>query len=56
MVCKINVENVPGEMELSGKWIVARQDKGYLWYWGSYETIARAKEVAEEIGGVVVWM
>lgn len=47
---KVKVNNVTEGEE---KFIVARVSDGELWYYGRYEE-ERAKEVAEEIGGIVV--
>ena len=55
MICKTEVNGMPGELESSGKWIVARLYEGQLWFWGAYETIAKAKQAQKEIGGVLLW-
>ncbi len=47
---KVKVNNVTEGEE---KFVVARVSEGELWYYGRYEE-ERAKEVAEEIGGIVV--
>lgn len=47
---KVKVNNVTEGEE---KFIVARVSDGELWYYGRYEE-ERAREVAEEIGGIVV--
>ena len=47
---KVKVNNVTEGEE---KFIVARVSEGKLWYYGRYEE-ERAREVAEEIGGIVV--
>jgi len=47
---KVKVNNVTEGEE---KFVVARVSDGELWYYGRYEE-ERAKEVAEEIGGIVV--
>ena len=47
---KVKVNNVTEGEE---KFVVARVSDGELWYYGRYEE-ERAREVAEEIGGIVV--
>ena len=47
---KVKVNNVTEGEE---KFIVARVSEGELWYYGRYEE-EKAREVAEEIGGIVV--
>ena len=56
MICKIEVNGMPGELETSGKWIVARIHQGELWFWGAYETVEKAKQAMDEIGGVLLWI
>ena len=36
------------------KWVVARYVDDELWFWGTYRTEERAREVADEIGGIAV--
>ena len=47
---KVKVNNVTEGEE---KFVVARVSDGELWYYGRYEE-EKAREVAEEIGGIVV--
>ena len=47
---KVKVNNVTEGEE---KFVVARVSEGELWYYGRYEE-EKAREVAEEIGGIVV--
>ena len=35
------------------KYIVARESEGFYWYWGSWEDVTRASEVAKIENGVV---
>ena len=44
----VKVNNLP-EVEEIG-FMVVRQDDGELWYYGTFDTEERAKEVAIEIG------
>lgn len=47
------VMNMPREKQVG--FIVARQHRGRLWFYGNYESEDRAYEIADEIGnGVVV--
>lgn len=50
--CKVYINNMPQKTE---KYVVARfdEDGKELWYWGSWDDVVRAKEVAEEVGGIV---
>ena len=47
---KVKVNNVTEGEE---KFVVARVSEGELWYYGRHEE-EKAREVAEEIGGIVV--
>lgn len=47
----VEVNNIPEETE---DWVVARCVARELWYWGSYDNEAQAKEVAKLIDGLVV--
>lgn len=49
----VEVNNIPEETE---DWVVARYSPQTrdLWYWGSWDNEAQAKEVAKLIDGVVV--
>ena len=51
--CKVEVNNMPEKVH---KFVVARVDTSdmRLWYWGSWEELDRARQAAEEIGGVVL--
>ena len=50
---QVEVNNVPKEC---CEWIVARWSVSScdLWFWGSWETEAQAKEIAKLIDGIVV--
>jgi hypothetical protein len=46
------IRNIPDDV-VSGKrqgYIVARVDRGAMWYYGCYETDVRAATVADELG------
>lgn len=47
----VEVNNVPENPE---KYIVATVCDCDLWYWGSWNNESKAKDVANEIGGIVV--
>lgn len=47
----IKINNEP---ETARLYIVARNVDDSLWYWGSYNDEAKAREVASQIGGIVV--
>lgn len=52
--CRVGVNNKPGDPK---KYIVAKYDEvtQALWYWGSWDDLTKAKEVAEELyNGIVV--
>lgn len=54
--CKVIIRNVP-ESIINGKrqgYIVARVDRGVMWYYGCYETDVRAATVADELGNGAV--
>jgi len=40
--------------EGSERFVVAKVDNTDLWYWGRWDDYDRAKEVAEEVGGIVL--
>lgn len=40
--------------EGSERFVVAKVDDTDLWYWGRWDDYGRAKEVAEEVGGIVL--
>ena len=44
----VKVNNLPAHIELG--YMVVRQVKGELWYYATYDTEEKAKEVAIEIG------
>ena len=50
---RINVENVP---PISNKWIVVRYDENTrkLWFWGSWDNLGSAIDIAKEVNGLVV--
>lgn len=50
---QVEVNNVPDDCK---EWIVARwspESRG-LWFWGSWDNKAQAKEIAKFINGIVV--
>ena len=47
------VRNVPAYAYDHPYWVVREAD-GDLWFYGAYDTIDRAREVAAMVGGVVV--
>lgn len=47
------INNVPGYADACPYW-VAREVEGEYWFYGAYLNEARAREVAEMEGGVVV--
>ena len=51
--CKIEVNNMPEKVR---RYVVARVDVTdmRLWYWGSWDEEHKARQAAEEIGGVVM--
>lgn len=52
IISVVRVQNLPPQHPKG--WIVARQDKAKLWYWGSYDTEDRAEMVAKQLGSGVV--
>ena len=50
---QVEVKNIPKIVE---KFVVARFDENTnsLWFWGSWNDEIKAKDVAIEIGGIVV--
>lgn len=56
MKCRAMVRNIPEDVATGKRqgYIVARVDRGVMWYYGCYETDARATEVASELGNGVV--
>lgn len=54
--CKAIIRNIPDDVAMGKEtgYIVARVDRAVLWYYGRYETDARATEVAGELGNGVV--
>lgn len=54
MIYSVNILNLP-KTPREG-YVVARTDESKLWYYGTYETEERAREVAVELGnGIVVY-
>lgn len=51
MTMKVKVKNVTAGEE---PYVVGRFVDDEFWYWGRFDTEQRAKEVAEEIGGIVL--
>lgn len=49
----VEINNLPEEVD---DWVVARYSPQTrdLWYWGSYDNEAQAKEIAKLIDGLVV--
>ena len=47
------INNMP-ERDIDDGYIVARRDGADLWYYGTYETEARAREVAQGLDNGVV--
>lgn len=55
LTAKVKVNNTPlSIIRSSGKFVVARDVNGALWYYGTYETEERANEVVEELGDGVI--
>jgi hypothetical protein len=52
IIATVKINNLP-DYDDAG-FMVVRQDDGELWYYGTYETEERAKEVAIEIGNGAV--
>lgn len=54
---KLKTASVPilNTPKTTKKYIVARSDKGVLWFYGSYEDYDRAMDVAIEVDGVVAY-
>lgn len=54
--CRAMVRNIPEDVATGKRqgYIVARVDRGVMWYYGCYESDARAMEVAEELGNGIV--
>lgn len=50
-ILRTSVLNVPLEHD---KYVVARLNRGELWYWGSYNSLDRAKTVAIQVNGVIL--
>lgn len=52
-LCQVEVNNLPKDCYewIVARWSVASHD---LWFWGSWETEAQAKEIAKVIDGIVV--
>ena len=56
MVCKTLVNNMPGELEIEGRWVVARLVDGELWFYGSYKEKEYAELAQREVEGVLLWI
>ncbi len=56
MVCKTLVNNMPGELEIEGRWVVARLVDGELWFYGCYKEKAYAEQARREVKGVLLWI
>ena len=56
MKCRAMVRNIPEDVALGKRqgYIVARVDRGIMWYYGCYETDVRAATVAGELGNGAV--
>ena len=50
--CKVEVKNTPYKKRQG--FMVARKNGTDLWYYGTYESLAKAKRVAEELGNGVI--
>lgn len=57
MKCRAMVRNVPEDVATGKRqgYIVARVDRGVMWYYGCYETDVRAATVADELGNGAVF-
>ncbi len=56
MVCKTLVNNMPGELDMEGRWVVARLVDGELWFYGSYKEKVYAEFAQREVEGVLLWI
>lgn len=56
MVCKTLVNGMPGELDMEGRWVVARLVDGELWFYGSYKEKAYAELAQREVEGVLLWI
>ena len=56
MKCRAMVRNIPEDVATGKRqgYIVARVDRGVMWYYGCYETDERAATVANELGNGAV--
>jgi len=56
MKCRAMVRNIPEDVATGKRqgYIVARVDRGVMWYYGCYETDERAATVADELGNGAV--
>lgn len=54
--CRAMVRNIPEDVATGKRqgYIVARVDRGVMWYYGCYETDERAVTVAKELGNGAV--
>lgn len=54
--CNAIIRNIPEDIVRGTRrgFIVVRVDRAVMWYYGCYESDARAMEVAEELGNGIV--
>ena len=50
-IMEVSVKNVP---TIHNRYVVARVGQGELWFWGSYDDLDRAREVAYMIPDGVI--
>lgn len=50
----LNMSDRWADKDRRGQFLVARQDRGRLWYYGTYEKHERAEQAALEIGNGIV--
>lgn len=48
----IPVKNIPPKVR---EYVVARLVDGEYWFYGSYGTAGRARQVADEVGGTLIY-
>ena len=51
ILASVNIQNASRDSE---RYIVARLVDGALWYWGSWDDVDKAYEVAEEFDNAIV--
>lgn len=49
----MKIQNMP-EYAKSYRFVVAREEKGQLWFYGAYHELSKAKSVADEVFGIIV--